>query len=787
MGLIFFEKYLKNDKLCYSPIIMTNNDKEKDNKSETAKREEETLRFWKENKIFEKTLAKDSSKGEFVFYDGPPFATGLPHYGSLLSSIAKDVIPRYKTMRGYHVRRRWGWDCHGLPIENMIEKRLGLKSKKEIEAMGVGKFNDTCRSAVLETAHDWKNYVERIGRWVHFDNSYMTMDNSYIESVWWALKEIHKKDLLYEGRKVLMYCPRCETPLAKAEVAMDNSYKIVTEEALTVKFKLYPGHKVGDWGTDDSMYVLAWTTTPWTLPSNVALAINQELVYCKLNLKSKISNLKNEDKENEYIILAKERLSILSEPYDIVDEFFGEKLVGLEYEPLYEISAVKSSEKKSHYVVSADFVTTEDGTGVVHIAPMHGEDDYSVGVKYDLPMFPLLDQSGHFNESAPEFIKGFYIKKGEKYIKEDLEKRGLIFSKNAHTHSYPHCHRCETPLYYSALSSWFINIQKVKNRLKELNEKINWFPDHLKHGRFLNNIESAPDWNISRNRYWAAPLPIWKCVKENQKSIRQLADKNQNENSKEENKNPCGKEIFIGSIKELKERVKKSGNKYFVVRHGEADNNVKDFINSDPKNSSHLTGKGKEQAAKAGDDLKAEKIDIIFSSPFMRTKETAEIIAGKLGIPLADIILENKIGELNAGIFDGQSVSEYTDYFTSFEERFTKNPPQGENYSDIKKRIADFIYDIEKKHRGKNILIVTHDSPAWLLFAGAFGMNAKEALSMRGDGEFFIENAEIKRLDFVPLPRNEDYELDLHRPYIDEVDLVCGDEGCGGEMKRVPE
>lgn len=740
---------------------MTNNDKEKSNKSETAKREEEILQFWKQNKIFEKTLAKDSPKGEFVFYDGPPFATGLPHYGSLLSSIVKDVMPRYKTMRGYHVRRRWGWDCHGLPIENMIEKKLGLKTKKEIEAMGVGKFNETCRSAVLETAHDWKKYIERIGRWVDFDNAYMTMDNSYIESVWWALKEIHKKDLLYEGRKVLMYCPRCETPLAKAEVAMDNSYKTVTEEAVTVKFKLKSEQKISDWLIDDNTYILAWTTTPWTLPSNVALAVNSEILYCL-----------TETKEAKYI-LAKTKLEIVKDEYKILKEFKGEDLKGLTYDPLYDVLALKTSAgRKSHYIVLGDFVTTEDGTGVVHIAPIYGEEDHNIGLKNNLPMLPLLDQSGHFNESAPEFIKGFYLKKGEKYIKEDLEKRGLIFAKNANTHSYPHCHRCETPLYYSALSSWFINIQKVKNRLKELNEKINWFPEHLKHGRFLNNVESAPDWNISRNRYWASPLPIWKCQK-------------------------CGKTELVGSVDELKKKTKKSGspssnfggasNKYFVVRHGEADNNVNSVISCDPNNSSHLTEKGREQAAKIGDNLKKEKIDIIFSSPFARTKETAEVIAEKIGIEFAQVIYDDRIGELKAGTFDGKSVSEYTDYFASFEERFSKRTPQGENYADIKKRTADFIYDIEKRHNGKNILIVTHDSPAWLLFAGASGMNAKEALLMRGDAEFFIENAKIKKLDFTPLPHNEDYELDLHRPYIDEIDLVCSDANCLGDMKRVPE
>lgn len=731
---------------------MIDKEKEKNNKSETAKREEETLKFWKENKIFEKSLAKNSPKGEFVFYDGPPFATGLPHYGSLLSSIIKDVIPRYKTMQGYYVRRRWGWDCHGLPIENMIEKRLGLKTKKEIEEMGVGRFNETCRSAVLETAHDWKNYIERIGRWVDFDNAYMTMDNSYIESVWWALKEIDKKGLIYEGRKVLMYCPRCETPLAKAEVAMDNSYKTITEEAITVKFRLSPGQKIGDWGTNnDNIFILAWTTTPWTLPSNVALAVNSEITYCLIEVK------------NDKYILAKKRLEIVKDEYKILREFKGEDLRGVTYKPLYDVLALKSSAgRESHYIVHGDFVTTEDGTGVVHIAPIYGEEDYNVGLKNNLPMFPLLDQSGHFNESAPEFIRGFYLKKGEKYIKEDLEKRGLIFGKQAHSHSYPHCHRCDTPLYYSALSSWFINIQKVKNRLKELNEKINWFPEHLKHGRFLNNMESAPDWNISRNRYWASPLPIWKCEK-------------------------CRKTELIASVEELKKKTKKSGNKYFVVRHGEADNNVKAVVSSDPNNSSHLTEKGREQAGTAGDSLKKENIDIIISSPFVRTKETAEIISKKLGIESSQIKYDERIRELKAGIFDGKSISEYINYFSYFEERFVKKPPQGENYSDIKKRVTDFIYDTERNYSDKNILIVIHDSPAWLLFAGAFGMNHKEALVMRGEGEFFIENAQIKKLDFIPIPHNENYELDLHRPYIDEVDLICDALECGGKMKRVPE
>ncbi|MDE1988663.1 MAG: class I tRNA ligase family protein [Patescibacteria group bacterium] len=740
---------------------MTNNEKEKDNKnkSETAKREEEILKFWRENKIFEKTLAKSSPKGEFVFYDGPPFATGLPHYGSLLSSIAKDVIPRYKTMRGYHVRRRWGWDCHGLPIENMIEKRLGLKTKKEIEAMGVDKFNETCRSAVLETASDWKNYVERVGRWVDFDNSYKTMDNSYIESVWWALKEIHKKGLLCEGRKVLMYCPRCETPLAKAEVAMDNSYKTVMEEATTVKFKLKPGQKIGGRVTDGNTFILAWTTTPWTLPGNAALAINRTLVYCQIkNQKSKIKS------DEESFILAKERLNVLTEPYEIIREFKGENLIGLEYEPLYEIL----SGENVYRVVEGNFVTAKDGTGIVHINPTHGEDDYNVGVKYELPTTSLLDASGHFNEKAPEFIRGFYLKKGEKYVKEDLEKRGLIFAKNAHTHSYPHCHRCDTPLYYSALSSWFINIQKIKDKLIELNEKINWQPDYLKHGRFLNIVKDAPDWNISRNRYWASPLPIWKCQR-------------------------CEKVELIGSLDELKNKTKKSGNRYFMMRHGEGTHNTENIISFSFENSFKypLTENGKKQILESLKGLRDKKIDLIFYSDFLRTKETAFLVAENIGLDGKNIREDKRLRELDAGFFEGKDSSYYGNYFSEKKEEFYKNSPDGENLNDLKKRVGDFIYEIDKKFSGKNILIISHAGPIWMMFSVAEGLDEKESIALKNkirtknNDDEIIKTGEVKELDFFPLPHNRDFTLDLHRPYIDEVEIAC--DKCGEKTKRTPE
>jgi len=720
-------------------------EKEEKQKSEIAKNEEEILKFWKDNKIFEKSLKKKAPKGEFVFYDGPPFATGLPHYGSLLSSIIKDVIPRYKTMRGYSVRRRFGWDCHGLPIENMIEKQLGLKNKKEIETVGINNFNKICRASVLAYANEWKKFIDRIGRWVEFDNSYKTMDVSYMESVWWAIKQIYNKNLLYEGKKVLMYCPRCETPLSKAEIAMDHSYKNVTENSVTVKFKLKPNQKISDFNTNEGVSILAWTTTPWTLPANLALAVGKDIEYVRI-------------KNN--LILAKDNLNIIKEDYKITSEFKGNALVGLEYESIYNIKTNDLQNKNSYFITSADFVNTEEGTGIVHIAPAYGEDDYDVGVKYDLPMIQLLDQTAHFNDKAPEFIRGQYYKKASKLIIEDLENRKILFDKKINTHSYPHCHRCETPLIYNALSSWFINIQKIKNRLIELNEKINWFPEHLKHGRFLKIVEGAPDWNISRNRYWASPLPIWKCA-------------------------DCGKLEVMGSIDELKSKVKKSGNKYFVMRHGEAENNTLNIISSKANNPHHLTSKGKRQIIKEIKNIKDKKIDLIITSPFVRARETAEIVADKIGIGKDKIITEKQIQEIQAGDFEGKTVNEYHKYFNSTELFFEKKcPGGGENYSEIKNRTGKFIYDLEKKYKNKNILIVTHDAPSWLLFSAAFGYDARKTVIFRGNKEYFINNAEIKELDFIPLPRNENYELDLHLPYIDEIELICD---CGGKLKRVPE
>ncbi|MBI2989979.1 MAG: isoleucine--tRNA ligase [Candidatus Magasanikbacteria bacterium] len=495
------------------------------------KEELEVLDFWKKKNIFEKSVELRPEEKPYVFYDGPPFATGLPHYGHILSSVIKDLVPRYWTMKGYRVRRRWGWDCHGLPIEQMIEKELKISGKKNIEQeLGVKSFNDACRSKVLLYTGEWKKMVDRIGRWVEFDNAYKTMDASYMESVWWALKNIWDKGLIYEGRKVLLYCPRCETPVSKAEIAMDNSYKDITEESVIVKFKLTnpESHKL-----PGNTFFLAWTTTPWTLPGNVGLTMGEKILYAVVK------------KDDAHYIVAHDLVQEIfkDDGVEIVSVLPGNSLKDIEYEPLFEIAGMAEMGKKSHYVMIGDFVNTDEGTGIVHTAVIYGEDDYTLGLRQDLPMLPLLDDSGHFNEAAPEFIRGQYFKTSEKEIKRNLENRGLLFNRQQYTHSYPHCWRCDTQLFYNAISAWFINIQKIKDRLVELNKDINWYPEHLKNGRFLDILETAPDWNISRNRYWATPLPFWKCEQSKEQENKEKSE-------------VCGHLLCVGSFAELKKRAR---------------------------------------------------------------------------------------------------------------------------------------------------------------------------------------------------------------------------------------
>jgi len=467
--------------------------------------EHEVLKFWDETKAFEESVNRRDPKKSYVFYDGPPFATGLPHYGHILSSTTKDVIPRYWTMKGYRVERVWGWDCHGIPIENMVEKELELKGgKKAIEAMGIAEFNNACRSAILRFDREWEKTIRRMGRWVDFKNSYKTMDADYMESVWWAFKSLYEKGLVYQGKRVILYCPRCGTPLSNFEIAMDNSYAEIKDTSTIYKYPVLGQAKT---------FLLAWSTTPWNKLATPALAVNPKLTYVKVR------------QGKEFYILAKTRLKILTgKPDEIVADYTGKELEKLKFEEHFRFYPAKPDERHG-VVVADDYVTAEDGTGIVTLA-IYGEDDYRVMTKHQIQLIEHVDDEGKLKPEVKPWA-GLFILKADPLIDGALERRGLIYRHEVYTHRVPVCYRCSTRLYYAPVPAWFINIQKLKPPLLKANESINWYPGHLKHGRFGKGLEEAPDWNISRSRYWGTPLPIWLSPK-------------------------TGKIRVIGSIEELK-------------------------------------------------------------------------------------------------------------------------------------------------------------------------------------------------------------------------------------------
>ena len=450
--------------------------------------EEEVLAYWKKNHIFEKSVENRPENNSYSFYDGPPFITGLPHYGHLLGSIVKDVIPRYQTMKGKRVRRVWGWDCHGLPAENKVEKQLGINSKKEIETLGIDKFIAACKDYVGNVSAEWEWYVDRIGRWVDFKNAYKTMDNDYMESVIWVFHKLYDKKLIYKGKRVSLFCPRCSTPISNFEVAMDNSYKDVTDPSVYVKFKL----------KGEDKYLLAWTTTPWTLPTNFALGVAPDEDYVEV------------ESAGERFLLAKSRLTAVfgDRHYEEKGGLKGQKLVGLSYEPLYTYYPAKPQD---HQVYAANFVSLEDGTGIVHIAPGFGEDDTALGKEHDLTVAESVDEEGKLDPKIT-VAAGKFFKSADKLILADLQARNLVFKLESIIHSYPHCHRCETPLIYKVQKAWYLDVASLKKQLKATNQDVNWVPGHFKHGRFELGIDSAPDWCISRTRYWGAPIPVWECA-----------------------------------------------------------------------------------------------------------------------------------------------------------------------------------------------------------------------------------------------------------------------------------
>jgi isoleucyl-tRNA synthetase len=481
--------------------------------------EEEVLAFWEKNDIFRKSVRRREGSPakpgeEYVFYDGPPFATGLPHFGHFIPSTIKDIIPRYQTMRGKKVERRFGWDCHGLPVENLIEKELGLNSKTDIERYGVAAFNEACRASVLRYVKEWRQVITRLGRWVDFDHDYKTMDRDYMETIWWVMKSLWEKGLLYEGHYILPYCPRCATVLSNHELNL-GGYQDVHDPAITVRFKVRGGF------LPPETYLLAWTTTPWTLPSNLALTLGPDIDYVL------IEDLTASPTPHDHYILAEARLpAYYKDPgqYRILWKKKGAALTGIEYEPLFPYF---KDTPNAFRTFPGDFVSTEDGTGIVHTAPGFGEDDQRVLKGAGIPTICPVDAECRFTAEVPDY-QGVFVKDADKAIMERLKAEGKLVKRDQILHAYPHCWRCGSPLIYRAVGSWFVNVEKIKQDMLDANSQIAWMPEHIKAGRFGKWLEGARDWAVSRSRYWGNPLPIWRCP-------------------------DCGKTICVGSRAELKE------------------------------------------------------------------------------------------------------------------------------------------------------------------------------------------------------------------------------------------
>lgn len=708
-------------------------------KSEASLREEETLKQWNDRDIFNKTLAKESPEGEFVFYEGPPTANGHPGIHHMIPRVFKDAIPRYKTMRGFHVRRKAGWDTHGLPVEIETEKQLGLTSKKQIEEYGIEAFNEKCKESVWQYIDEWRMFTERMGYWVNLDDAYVTYYPQFMESVWNVIKTASDGGYLYKDYKVVPWCPRCGSALSSHEVA--QGYADVEDTSVYIKFK----------ATDaENEYFLAWTTTPWTLPGNVALAVGEDMDYVQV------------EHGGDLLWLAEARLHVLGQDTTVLQKVPGKELIGRTYEPLFPYlkkSLPASEQGKMPNVFKihpAKFVSTGDGTGIVHTAVMYGAEDFELGNEIGLPKHHLVAEDGTFTkdvtEYAGEFVKDDAV---QERIIADLDARGLLLRTEKITHTYPFCWRCKTPLIYYARTSWYIRMSALRDKLVKENEKINWVPDHIKEGRFGEWLREIKDWAISRDRYWGTPLPVWTCAH-------------------------CHHQEVVESVEKLTKLQRQSGNTYTVLRHGEAESNRQDIYVSSPGGPLDvLTEKGKEEVEHAAKKLK--KTDLIITSPFNRTKETAAIVAQHLGLSPEQILIDDRLGELHVGALDGKTFHEAAAFYMD-RDWFTKKPEGGESHQDVKRRVTEFLYDIDATYEGKHILLVTHGGAAQMLFAAA--EHATEA-TIAKDMRRFNETAEFHELPFTPVPHNRAFELDLHKPFIDEVVVPC--PKCEAPMKREPE
>lgn len=712
--------------------------------------EEQVLKFWKEHSIFEQSLAKNKGHKKFVFFEGPPTANGMPGIHHQLARSFKDIIPRFKAMQGFDVPRKAGWDTHGLPVEIQAEKELGFSGKGDIEKYGIAEFNKKCKELVWRYRSEFEHATDRLGFWLDMKHPYVTYDNAYIESLWWIVAQMDKKKLLYEGHKIVPWCTRCGTALSSHELA--QGYKEVEDTSAFVKFRVINNkqktinkelQKILDSGSP--VHILSWTTTPWTLPGNVALAVGEKIEYSVIRVG-----------EENYILASARLSSVFPGPasYLLLFTVYGSALLGLQYEPLFTVKSLQG--KKSHRVYAADFVTTTDGTGVVHTAVMYGEDDYQLGKAVGLPQHHTVNEQGHFVREVKE-LAGMYAKSGktEAYILEHLTKNNTLLRTEKYKHEYPHCWRCSTPLLYYARNSWFVAMSRLKKQLLAGNAKVSWTPSHIRDGRFGEWLKEVKDWNFSRARYWGTPLPVWR--------------------SKDGKK-----QIVVSSFADFKKYGHLSGNTFYGLRHGEATHNVQGKLASGSEKvlKSELTPAGIKQIEAVAKKLKAKKIQVIVASPYYRAQQTAKIVAKATK---AKIITDPRLGEVNAGVFNWQSIEAYRAFFAQSGDWMGKAPEKGESRVDVRRRVVACIKDINKKFKDKNILFVSHGDPLRMISGAMKGYSDSEFLEKVDEPK----PGSIIAIEPPVLPFDDDGRFDVHRPYIDQV--VLRDPKTKKDLYRVKE
>lgn len=696
------------------------------------RQEEAILELWKQTNAFERSIEQRKRKntGRFVFYEGPPTANGRPGIHHVLARAFKDIILRYKTMRGFFVERRGGWDTHGLPVEIEVEKQLGLHSKKEIEQFGIAKFNQTARASIWRYKEEWERLSERMGFWIDMRRPYVTCETTYMETIWWIISTLHKKELLYQDDKIAPWCPRCETTLSSFEVA--QGYSNVSDEALYVKLKR-------DNASDEHpTYFLVWTTTPWTLSGNVALAVHPKAEYVVIE----------EAETKERFILARERLPVFKKAYTEISALQGEALVGQIYIPLYRADGAP------YRVVGADFVTTTDGTGIVHIAPAFGADDMAVAKKESLPVLMSVDERGLMKAEGRPWHRRFF-KEANPLIRDDLLRRRLLWKSEHYEHDYPFCWRCRSPLMYYRRNAWWFRTTAVRDRMIEANKKIGWHPDYLRDGRFGEWLAENIDWNMSRERYWGTPLPLWRCT-------------------------ACGAVTPIESLAAL-DAHDPSPTTLYLARHGEASSNLERIIHppfDTDKHQSTLTDAGIAMIEKHAERLAKERVDVILVSPLRRTRQTAELYAQRMG--RVETLVREELREIDVGSFVGKKEEEYRGQFPTAESRLDVADGEGEGLRAVRRRVMGIVEYIRAFYRGKRVLIVSHGDPLWILGAALEGTD--ESLYAQS---WYPNVGEIKKIPLHNFPYNMDGDLDLHRPYVDAITVRCS--ACAGEARRLPD